>query len=88
MIKEESTLGKVIDSTESEFKDYCGDKDLGYLENLKILLVQTFDQVVASKNACLSQGHKEQLPALYEVLFRIENKIVLINKIKVERLGS
>ena len=45
-----SELGQLIDCTEEEFREFCKDKDLGYLSSFHNLMVQTFNEVQKIKD--------------------------------------
>ena len=85
-----SELGNLIDATEEEFREYCEDKNVGYLSGFHNLLVQTFNQVQGIKDELVSQMSKTDkeseeyssqqtvLEGLYSKLMRIEQRVFIL----------
>lgn len=87
-------LGQLIDCTEEEFKDYCKDKDLGYIHSFHNLMVQTFNEVqkikdelvtLMSNNPELKVSEQSTLEGLYAKLIRIEHRVFILRDIIKER---
>lgn len=88
-----SELGQLIDCTEEKFREFCKDKDLGYLSSFHNLMVQTFnevqkikDEVVQSlavkSHAGVERTPEEQstLEGLYSKLMRIEQRVFILRE--------
>ena len=80
-------LGHLIDCTESEFLNYCADKDLGYLSGFHNLMVQTYNQVQSIKDELVAKMSKSEvqtleekttLEGLYAKLLRVEQRVFLL----------
>lgn len=85
-------IGKLIDCTEEEFREYCSDKDLGYISSFHNLMVQTFNEVQKLKDELVQKlAHKESvdrtpeeqstLEGLYSKLLRIEQRVYILREI-------
>lgn len=85
-------LGQLIDCSESEFKEYCADKDLGYISSFHNLMVQTYNEVQKLKDELVAKIGKtpkakrtdiEQstLEGLYSKLLRIEQRVFILRDI-------
>ena len=92
-------LGQLIDCTEEEFRDFCKDKDLGYISSFHNLLVQTFNEVQKIKEEFVTYlGNKPEsertaeeqsiLQGLYSKLMRIEQRVFILREIIKERNAS
>ena len=91
-------FGQLIDCTEEEFKEYCADKDLGYIHSLHNLMVQTFNQVQEIKNELVQKMSKSEekseesisiLNGLYSKLLRVEQRVFILREvIKSRELSS
>lgn len=92
-------LGQLIDCTEEEFRDFCKDKDLGYISSFHNLLVQTFNEVQKIKEEFVTYlGKKPEakrtaeeqstLQGLYSKLMRIEQRVFILREIIKERNAS
>ena len=83
-------LGQLIDCTEEEFKEYCKDKDVGYLSSFHNLMVQTYNEVQKLKDELVSHiakqsKNREQTPeekstleGLYSKMLRIEQRVFIL----------
>ena len=89
-----SELGQLIDCTEEEFREFCKDKDLGYISSFHNLMVQTFNEVqkikdelvaMMSKNPELRDSEQSTLQGLYSKLLRIEQRVFILREIIKER---
>lgn len=89
-------MGQLIDCTEEEFREFCKDKDLGYISSLHNLMVQTFNEVqklkdelvsLISKKSVADQTDEEKstLNGLYSKLMRIEQRVFILREIIEER---
>ena len=89
-------MGQLIDCTEEEFREFCKDKDLGYVSGMHNLMVQTFNEVQKLKDELVSmlakKSKKEQtdeekstLEGLYSKLMRIEQRVFILREIIKER---
>ena len=89
-------MGQLIDCTEEEFREFCKDKDLGYISSLHNLMVQTFNEVqklkdelvsLISKKSITDQTDEEKstLQGLYSKLLRIEQRVFILREIIKER---
>lgn len=89
-------MGQLIDCTEEEFREFCKDKDLGYISSLHNLMVQTFNEVqklkdelvtLISKKSPADQTDEEKstLQGLYSKLMRIEQRVFILREIIEER---
>ena len=89
-------MGQLIDCTEEEFREFCKDKDLGYISSLHNLMVQTFNEVqklkdelvsLISKKSTADQTDEEKstLNGLYSKLLRIEQRVFILREIIEER---
>lgn len=89
-------LGQLIDCTEEEFREFCKDKDLGYISSFHNLMVQTFNEVQKLKNDLVDvlgrkpkseRTEEEQniLHGLYSKLMRIEQRVFILRDIMKER---
>ena len=83
-------LGQLIDCPEDEFRKFCEDKDLGYVQSFHNLMVQTFNEVQKLKDELVSKMCKsvqkdpqEQkvLEGLYSKLMRIEQRVFILREI-------
>lgn len=86
-------LGQLIDCTEEEFKEYCADKDVGYLSSFHNLMVQMFNEVHKLKDDLVSKIAKESrtreqtaeeksvLEGLYSKMLRIEQRVFILRDI-------
>lgn len=91
-------LGQLIDCTEDEFRKFCEDKDLGYVQSFHNLMVQTFNEVQKLKddlvaNMCKPSGKTPEkqntLEGLYSKLLRIEQRVFILREIiKIRELKS
>lgn len=83
-------FGQLIDCTEEEFKEYCADKDVGYLSSFHNLMVQMFNEVQGIKDELVSKIAKESrvreqtaeeksvLEGLYSKMMRIEQRVFIL----------
>ena len=87
-------LGHLIDCTEEEFREFCKDKDLGYISSFHNLMVQTFNEVqkikdeliaIMSKNPELRDSEQSTLQGLYSKLMRVEQRVFILREIIKER---
>ena len=89
-------MGQLIDCTEEEFREFCKDKDLGYVSGMHNLMVQTFNEVQKLKDelvSMLAKKRKEEqtdeekstLEGLYSKLMRIEQRVFILREIMKER---
>lgn len=89
-------MGQLIDCTEEEFREFCKDKDLGYISSLHNLMVQTFNEVQKLKDELVSlvgkkskaeqtEEEKSTLQGLYSKLLRIEQRVFILREIIEER---
>ena len=90
MSKIKTELGQLIDCTEEEFREFCQDKDLGYLSSFHNLMVQTFNEVQEIKDELvktLAKKTGERTPqeqstseGLYSKLMRIEQRVYILRE--------
>ena len=89
-----SELGQLIDCTEEEFRNFCADKDLGYVSSFHNLMVQTFNEVQKLKDELVAKMCKspdrnpeEQnvLNGIYSKLMRIEQRVFILRDIIKDR---
>lgn len=89
-------MGHLIDCTEEEFREFCKDKDLGYISSFHNLMVQTFNEVQKLKDEFVSymggkspedqtDEEKSTLQGLYSKLMRIEQRVFILREIIKER---
>lgn len=86
-------LGQLIDCTEEEFREFCKDKDLGYISSFHNLMVQTYNEVQKIKDELVSkmakaeqtEEEKSTLQGLYSKLMRIEQRVFILRDIIKER---
>ena len=89
-------LGFLIDGTEEEFREYCKDKDFGYISSFHNLMIQTYNEVQKVKDELVQvMGRKSQeerteeekhiLEGLYSKLLRIEQRVFILREIMKER---
>lgn len=87
-------LGQLIDCTEEEFREFCKDKDLGYISSFHNLMVQTFNEVQKLKDELVvkmskskerSAEEKSTLEGLYSKLMRIEQRVFILRGIMKDR---
>ena len=89
-------MGQLIDCTEEEFREFCKDKDLGYIHSFHNIMVQTFNEVQKLKDELVvlmsSKGkenqtakEKDTLQGLYSKLLRIEQRVFILREIMKER---
>lgn len=89
-------LGQLIDCTEEEFREFCKDKDLGYVSSFHNLMSQTFNEVQKCKDDVVSRLAKKSeadrtpeeksiLEGLYSKLLRIEQRVFILREIIKER---
>lgn len=92
-------LGQLIDCSEDEFKQYCVDKDLGYIQSFHNLMVQTYNEVQKIKDDLVedmckrpkskrTQEEKSILEGLYSKLLRIEQRVYILREIISNRTKS
>ena len=91
MPKFKTELGQLIDCPESEFREFCQDKDLGYLSSFHNLMVQTFNEVhelkddlvkkLAQKSGENTPEEKSTLEGMYSKLLRIEQRVFILREI-------
>ena len=93
-------LGQLIDCTEEEFKEFCKDKDVGYLSSFHNLMIQTFNEVHKLKDELVSHLAKashtrektpeEQstLEGLYSKMLRIEQRVFILRDLIKSRAIS
>lgn len=86
-------FGQLIDCTEEEFKEYCADKDVGYLSSFHNLMVQMFNEVQSIKDDLVSKIAKDSrvreqtaeeksvLEGLYSKMLRIEQRVFILRDI-------
>ena len=89
-----SELGQLIDCTEEEFRNFCADKDLGYVSSFHNLMVQTFNEVQKLKDELVTKmckssdkNSEEQnvLNGVYSKLMRIEQRVFILREIIKDR---
>lgn len=89
-------LGQLIDCTEEEFREFCKDKDLGYISSFHNLMTQTFNEVQNIKNELVkvmsgkprserTEEEKNTLHGLYSKLMRVEQRVFILREIMKER---
>lgn len=89
-------LGQLIDCTEEEFREFCKDKDLGYVSSFHNLMTQTFNEVQKIKNELVevisrkpkserTEEEQDILHGLYSKLMRIEQRVFILREIMKER---
>ena len=89
-------LGQLIDCTEEEFREFCKDKDLGYVQSFHNLMVQTFNEVQKLKDELVTflsskpkdartEEEKTTLEGLYSKLMRVEQRVFILREIIKER---
>ena len=89
-------MGQLIDCTEEEFREFCKDKDLGYISSFHNLMVQTFNEVQKLKDELVAlmgkkltteqtEEEKSTLQGLYSKLLRIEQRVFILREIIKER---
>lgn len=89
-------LGQLIDCTEEEFREFCKDKDLGYISSFHNLMVQTFNEVQKVKDELIAymgkkpveeqtDEEKSTLQGLYSKLMRVEQRVFILREIIEER---
>ena len=86
-----SELGSLIDTDATDFREFCKDKDLGYLSSFHNLLVQTYNQVKDIKDQLvakikverLSEDSEEKkiLNGVYVKLLLTEEKVFIVRDI-------
>lgn len=91
MLSNEVDFGQLIDCTEEEFRKHFDDKDLGYVQSLHNLMVQTFNQVQEVKDAVVeklknnpaeqTEENKNILNGLYSKLFRVEQRVFILREL-------
>lgn len=75
-----SEFGVLMDSSDTDFKEYCGKLNLGELCGLKNYIALTYNQMVAMKNDLLAlssnnpEEKKKTLNDLYRMMLRVEDK--------------
>lgn len=83
-------LGQLIDCTEEKFREFCSDKDLGYLSSFHNLMVQTYNEVKIVKDDLVKgmAEHPEKqevckpvLEGLYAKLLRIEQRVFILREL-------
>ena len=95
-MSDKTELGQLIDCTEEEFREYCKDKDLGYIQGFHNLMIQTFNEVQGLKNELVSkmsrvpeeqrtEQEKDTLSGLYSKMLRIEQRVFILRGIIKER---
>lgn len=87
-------IGQLIDCTEEEFREFCEDKDLGYISGLHNLMVQTFNEIQNLKDELValmntkkrhSKEEKSTLQGLYAELIRVEHRVFILRELIGER---
>lgn len=89
-------MGQLIDCTEEEFREFCKDKDLGYVSSFHNLMVQTFNEVQKLKDELVikmsksgkegrTDEEKSTLQGLYSKLMRIEQRVFILRELIKER---
>lgn len=89
-------LGHLIDCPEEEFREFCKDKDLGYVSSFHNLMVQTYNEVQKLKDDVVTHlstksleertdEEKSTLEGLYSKLLRIEQRVFILREIIKER---
>lgn len=89
-------LGQLIDCTEEEFREFCKDKDLGYISSFHNLMVQTFNEVQKIKDELVAHmgskpvenqtdEEKSTLQGLYSKLMRVEQRVFILREVIEER---
>lgn len=91
MPKFKTQLGQLIDCPEEEFRDFCKDKDLGYLSSFHNLMVQTFNEVqelkddlvknLAKKTGDNTPQEQSVLEGMYSKLMRIEQRVFILREL-------
>lgn len=92
----QTELGQLIDCTEEEFREFCKDKDLGYISSFHNLMVQTFNEVQKLKDELVTHLGKKPtaertaeeqstLEGLYSKLMRIEQRVFILREVIKER---
>lgn len=85
-------MGQLIDCTEEEFREFCKDKDLGFVQSLHNLMVQTYNEVQKLKDDLVAfmgkkskaertEEEKSTLEGLYSKLLKIELKVFILRDI-------
>ena len=96
MTENTTELGQLIDCSEEEFREFCGDKDLGYIQGLCNLMTLTYNQVQDYKNDLVKllastpdserpEEGKSTLEGLYSKLLRIEQRVFILRDIIKQR---
>ena len=98
-MKEFHSLGEIIDCSEDEFREYCSDKNVGYLTNLHNLMVQTYNhtsdtnKALVAKVSTMKKGSEEFIEAvstlngLFSKLLRIEQRVFIIREL-IDKLNK
>lgn len=94
-MKEELGLSDLIDGSEEVFKEFCQDKDLGYLNSFHNLITQTYNEVQKLKDELVSkmknkeiqvtEDNKNILKGLYDKLLRVETRVFILRDLIKER---
>lgn len=83
------SLSELIDCSEEVFRDFCADKDLGYISGLHNLFMLTFNEVKQVKDDLvvkmaqkdeIVQVERDTLNGLYAKLLRIEHRVFLLRE--------
>lgn len=90
-------MSQLIDCSEEDFREYCKDKDLGYVSSLHNLFLQTYNQVSdinkslvqttaeAQKRGEPTEKHISTLEGLHSKLLRIEQRVFILREIIASR---
>lgn len=92
-------LGQLIDCTEEEFREFCKDKDLGYISSFHNLMVQTYNEVQNVKDEFVkvlgskpkserTTEEQNTLHGLYSKLMRVEQRVFILREIMEGRILS
>lgn len=92
----QTEFGTLIDKDMDYFKEFCSDKDLGYLMGLLNYIKIQYETIRADKDEIIivvnstleeSAEAKELLPSLYNILFRLEERALYLNE-EIEKRGA
>lgn len=90
--KVQTELGTLIDAKAEKFREFCSDKDMGYLSSFHNLLVQTYNQVKEIKNLLIARIKvrnlvddkielEKSLNGVYAKLLATEEKVFIVREI-------
>lgn len=92
------SVSHYIDCSEDEFREFCKDKDLGYINSFHNLMVQIYNQVQRIKDDVVAEAknkgedhedydnYKTSLESLYAKLLKIEHKVFILKEIQKSRM--